>query len=158
MRLVRPGHRVLDLGCAPGSWLLYLAEKVGAQGRVVGVDKSPIQIALPPNVVALEGDVDALPALPIEVFDVVVSDLAPHTTGDRFVDEQASLGLFRSALAIAGARAKPGGAFVGKLFQGGDFGEARKEVGAAFEEVKTMKPRSSRSESVEIYLVGLRRR
>lgn len=122
------------------------------------MDRVGLRIALPPNVVFFEAEVEALPELPKGEVDVVVSDLAPHTTGDRFVDEQASLGLFRAALAIAAERLRRGGSFVGKLFQGGDFSEARKEVGAIFEQVRVMKPRASRSESVEIYLAGLRRR
>jgi len=158
LRLLRPGQAVLDLGCAPGSWLIYIAGKVGPKGRVVGVDRERVRVALPPPALAVEGDVAAMPETPIAFFDVVVSDLAPHTTGDPFVDEQASLALFRAALGIARQRLRKGGSFVCKIFQGGDFGEARRELAATFEETKTMKPRASRAESVEIYLVGLRRR
>jgi 23S rRNA (uridine2552-2'-O)-methyltransferase len=158
VRLLRSGDSVLDLGCAPGSWLQWVAARVGAGGRVVGVDREPVRIALPANVVHVRADVEADLPLPPDPFDVVLSDLAPHTTGDRFVDEQASLSLFRRALTIAVARLRPGGAFVGKLFQGGDFPDARREVAAAFDTVRVMRPDATRRESVEVYLVGLGRK
>ncbi len=155
VRLLRPGKRVLDLGCAPGSWLQYVSERVGPSGRVVGVDREPVRVALPAHVVFVQADVGAPLPLPDDPFDVVLSDLAPHTMGDRFVDEQASLGLFRQALSIARERLRPNGAFVGKLFQGGDFPEAKREVAEAFVEVRVMRPEATRKESVEVYLVGL---
>src|SRR5687768_5337254 len=82
-RLLRRGDRVLDLGCAPGSWMQYAAERVGPGGRVVGYDLAPVTIRLPPQAEAHVADVFALdPAGLGGPFDVVVSDMAPSTMGD----------------------------------------------------------------------------
>lgn len=91
-------------------------------------------------------------------FDVVMSDMAPNTTGHRFTDQARSHNLFMRALFIAEGVLAPGGSFVGKIFVGGDFDDAKHAVAALFEEVKIIKPPATRSESYETFLIGLRRR
>jgi len=164
VRLLSRGDGVLDLGAAPGSWTLYAAEKVGPFGRVVAVDRSRIEVALPAHVTVLEEDV--LELEPEELidraggapFDAVISDMAPNTTGHRFVDQSRSYELFGRALEIALLATRPGGTFVAKIFHGEEFETARARVREAYGKTKVIKPAGTRSESYEIYIVGLGRR
>ncbi len=156
--VLRKGDRVLDLGCAPGSWLLYAAEVTGAAGRVVGLDLSPVTIALPAHVVVRTGDVFEVARRPAEffenTFDVVLSDMAPSTTGSRGVDAARSFNLCEAALSVASQVLTPGGAFVCKIFQGEDFRRFIDTVRVGFTEHRIFKPQSSRKASSEIYLIG----
>lgn len=162
--VVRRGGRVLDLGAAPGGFLQILAELVGPAGLVVGVDIVPIRPLGKPQVKTavldvLAEDFDArLSELLEGELDAVVSDMAPKTTGIRATDEARSLRLARKALEIARARGKRGSHFIAKLFMGGELQEFREEVRQAYEEVKIVRPEATRGASVEVYLVGLRRR
>ncbi|UJR80299.1 RlmE family RNA methyltransferase [Sandaracinus amylolyticus] len=161
VRLLRPGARVLDLGAYPGSWTAYAAQKVGANGRVLGLDLQEFRGALPPNAEMRTQDVmspDLDAQLGGERFDVVMSDMAPATSGHRFTDQARSFNLVMRALGIAEQLLVPGGHFVAKIFQGPDFEEARRAVSRAFEEVKIVKPPATRTESIETFLVGLRKR
>jgi 23S rRNA (uridine2552-2'-O)-methyltransferase len=156
-KLLRPGQRVLDLGCAPGSWLQYARGKVGDQGVLVGLDRGPLRgnvggarivvgDVMKIDVAELVGDLTA--------FDVVLSDMAPDTSGIRHLDQARSEALFQRALEIATLVLAPGGNFVGKLFQGPDFKKLTEAVRARFELAKTAKPESSRQISIEQYVVG----
>lgn len=161
VHLLRPGARVLDLGAFPGSWSSFAAQKVGPKGRVLGIDLTEFRGALPPWATIRQGDaltVDVITEHGPSSFDVVMSDMAPNTTGHRFTDQARSHNLFMRALAIAEGVLAPGGSFVGKIFVGGDFDDAKKAVAALFEEVKIIKPPATRSESYETFLIGLRRR
>jgi 23S rRNA (uridine2552-2'-O)-methyltransferase len=162
--IFRKGQAVLDLGAAPGGFLQVILEEVGPTGRVVGVDLAVIRPLGRPNVVTAVLDVldpafdrrlDELHAGP---FDVVVSDLAPKTTGIRNTDEARSLRLAQKALELARVRGRLGGHFIAKLFMGGDFEGFRAEMRALFEDVKVVRPEATRGASMEIYLVGLRRK
>ncbi len=161
VRLLRPGQRVLDLGAFPGSWTLYAAKRVGAKGQVLGLDIQEPRGELPPQ--AEMRQVDVLTLEPIDVggpasFDVVLSDMAPSTTGQKSLDQYRSFELFMNALRIAEAVLVPGGAFVGKIFQGGDFPEAKRAVSAAFDTARVIRPKATRTESYEVFLVGLGRK
>lgn len=160
VRLFRPGMRVLDLGAFPGSWTVYAAQKIGPKGHALGLDLQEVRIPLPPNAELRVEDVMAedLSHLLGDRYDVVMSDMAPATSGHRFTDQARSFNLFMRALQIADELVVRGGSFVGKIFVGPDFEEARREVGRIFEEVKIIKPPASRTESIETFLVGLRRR
>jgi 23S rRNA (uridine2552-2'-O)-methyltransferase len=157
-RVIRRGDRVLDLGCAPGSWLIYAAEAVGPSGRVVGVDLTPVTVALPGHASARTGDVFELVEDPARFFDapfdVVLSDMAPATTGSRVVDTARSFNLCQAALAIARQVLRPGGVFICKIFQGEDFKQFTEAVKSGFTECRLFKPQSSRKASMEIYLIG----
>lgn len=146
---------MLDLGAAPGSWLLYAADVVGAEGKVVGVDLQPVRSALPPHARFLEGDVRTLDTSAVGSFDVVLSDMAPATTGQRHVDQARSFELFTTALDVAARVLAPGGRFCGKLFQGPELEEARAAVTKHFDTVRLIRPKATRSESIEVFLVGL---
>jgi 23S rRNA (uridine2552-2'-O)-methyltransferase len=149
--------RVLDLGCSPGSWLQYARQRIGTSGQLVGLDRGPLQRP-PPGARIVVGDVMAveigelLGELP--AFDVVLSDMAPDTTGIRHLDQARSEALFERALEIAEAVLAPGGNFVGKLFQGPDFKRLTEAVRARFAVQKTAKPASSRQISIEQYVIG----
>lgn len=156
--LLAPGRRVLDLGCWPGSWMQYAAERVGPTGLVVGFDLRACEIALPSWVHPRQGDVTALdPAAVLAEFghfDVLLSDMAPHTTGDRLSDQYHSEELCQRSLEIAAITLRRGGHFVAKVFQGGGFPKLIASVKAAFAEVKPVHAEASRAGSREQYLVG----
>jgi 23S rRNA (uridine2552-2'-O)-methyltransferase len=157
LRLLRAGHRVLDLGCRPGSWMQYAVATVGARGAVVGIDRDPLPAAIDGARVII-GDIykvsDADLLGDLAAFDVVLSDMAPDTTGVRATDQARSAALFEEALARAERLLAPGGAFVGKIFQGPDLQSLRQRMGKLFAEVRLVKPDSSRAQSIEIYLAG----
>ncbi len=158
--LLRPGLRVLDLGAAPGSWTLYAAERVGPGGRVVAVDLQPITVQLPGHVTPLVGDALALEDAVFAAqgpFDVVLSDMAPSTSGAKERDQARSAELFLRALAVADLVGKVGSAFVGKLFMGPDFAAARGAVAARHRECRVIRPEGTRQRSTEVFLVGLGR-
>jgi 23S rRNA (uridine2552-2'-O)-methyltransferase len=155
--LLGPGYRVLDLGCRPGSWLQYARKAVGPAGAVVGIDRDPLPQPVP-GARVLAADIfatsDAELLGPLAAFDVVLSDMAPDTTGVRATDQARSAALFEEALARAERLLAPGGAFVGKIFQGPDVDGLRKRMAARFASVRALKPQSSRAQSIEIYLAG----
>jgi 23S rRNA (uridine2552-2'-O)-methyltransferase len=157
-RLLRPGARVLDLGCRPGSWLQYASRIVGERGALVGLDRAPLDVAIPRARIVV-GDVHLVTVGELlgdlERFDVVLSDMAPDTIGVRSVDQARSEALFERALAIAEETLAARGAFVGKLFQGPDWQRLLARARAHFSSVKTVKPESSRKESIEQYVVAL---
>ncbi|HUS27520.1 MAG TPA: RlmE family RNA methyltransferase [Kofleriaceae bacterium] len=156
-----PGLRVLDLGCAPGSWLQFVRSRAGERATLVGLDRAPLRgdvagarivvgDVMTIDVKELLGDLDA--------FDVVLSDMAPDTSGIRSMDQARSEALFERAFEIALLTLAPGGHFVGKLFQGPEFKKLVEQVRSKFEQAKTAKPESSRQISIEQYVVGLRRK
>jgi 23S rRNA (uridine2552-2'-O)-methyltransferase len=149
--------RVLDLGCAPGSWLQYARQQIGDRAQLVGLDRAAL--ARPqPGVRVVVGDVmtTEVSALlgDLPAFDLVLSDMAPDTSGIRSVDQARSETLFERALEIAIEVLAPGGNFVGKLFQGPDFKKLTEAVRARFAVQKTAKPVSSRQISIEQYVIG----
>jgi 23S rRNA (uridine2552-2'-O)-methyltransferase len=157
-KLLRPGMRVVDLGAAPGSWSRYVADRIGPSGRLLSVDLSALEIQLPPNVTVLQADAFDLPeSVHQEVgpYDVVLSDMAPRTGGDKFQNAARSHDLFMAALGVADRFGAPRGHFVGKLFMGSDFEAAREELRARFERVQVIRPPATRKNSVEVFLVGL---
>jgi 23S rRNA (uridine2552-2'-O)-methyltransferase len=160
-RLLRTGGRVLDLGCRPGSWLQYAHRRVGATGALAGIDRTPLDVVIP-GARILVGDVYQVTPEelrgPLPAFDVVLSDMAPDTSGIRSADQARSEALFERALEIAEAVLAPGGHFVGKLFQGPDWQKLLQRCRAGFAQVHTMKPEGSRKESIEQYVVALGRK
>ena len=156
-KLFKPGQRVLDLGCAPGSWLQYARSKVGDKGTLVGLDRGPLRGDVVGARIVV-GDVMTIDVAELRgelpAFDVVLSDMAPDTSGIRHLDQARSEALFERALEIATQTLAPGGNFVGKLFQGPDFKKLTEAVRAKFEVAKTAKPESSRQISIEQYVIG----
>jgi 23S rRNA (uridine2552-2'-O)-methyltransferase len=155
-RLIKKGDTVLDLGCAPGSWLLYAAKLAGPKGRIIGVDLKPVTIQVSLHIKIISADVFTLDIESLEKdFNVVLSDMAPATTGHKAVDAARSYNLCETALKIAQSILLPGGSFVCKIFQGPDFNLFLDAVRAGFKGLKIFKPQSSRKASKEIYVIGL---
>ena len=156
--LINRGARVLDLGAAPGGWSQVAAERAGEAGRVVAADV--LEVEPIKGVAILQCDVldESAPARLKQALggpaDVVLSDMAAPTTGHRATDHIRTLALFEAALDVALDLLKPGGAFVGKVFQGGAANEVLARVKQHFAEVKHVKPPASRAESIELYLVA----
>jgi 23S rRNA (uridine2552-2'-O)-methyltransferase len=164
VRLLRGGMRVLDLGCAPGSWILFVAQRIGPSGRVRGVDLTPLEIALPPNAQSMAGDVFT-PTSEIDAFlkdlapyDVVLSDMAPNTSGNRLTDQVRSAELVAGALDLAGRLLARGGTWVAKIFMSDEVPALRARVRAMFESERIIRPEGTRAHSTEVFLVGERKR
>jgi len=155
--LLRDGQRVLDLGAAPGSWSLFASQRVGPGGRVVAIDLSEILQVFPANVTVLQGDaLEAIDARIIEgaPYDVVLSDMAPNTSGNKISDQARSFELFVRAVEVAADVGRAGSSFVGKLFMSGDFQAARRALSDRYDRVQVIRAGGSRSKSSEIFLVG----
>jgi 23S rRNA (uridine2552-2'-O)-methyltransferase len=151
---------VLDLGAAPGSWSMYVSKRIGDKGHLLAVDVSPITASLGANVKVVQGDALSLANDELAAwapYDVVLSDMAPSTSGSRIADQSRSFELFMRALEVAKALLAPGGAFVGKIFMSDDFKLARDAVRLAFDEVRVIRPEGTRSTSFETFVVGLGR-
>jgi 23S rRNA (uridine2552-2'-O)-methyltransferase len=160
-RLFRGGMRVLDLGASPGSWLLYAAGRIGPAGRLLAADVTPLAIALPLNAAFVAGDVFALDEVALGRFapyDVVLSDLAPKTTGSKVTDQARSFELFMRAVALAVKLGAPGGAFVGKIFMSDDLPLARRELSRHYTSERLIRPEGTRAVSMEIFAVATGKR
>ena len=160
-KLLKLGQTVLDLGAAPGSWSLFAAQKIGPTGKLLAIDLNPTPTAFPANVTFHIAD--ALSPTPelqsllaaFHPFHLVLSDMAPKTTGSRFTDQARSLELAQQALALARSCLIQGGHFVAKIFMGPDVKALTDSMRRDFATVKTAKPDSSRQESFEQFIVGL---
>ena len=158
VKLLRGGQKVLDLGAAPGSWSLYASQKVGPGGRVLAVDLQEIRQAFAPNVKVVQGDALTLESAALSEFapyDVVLSDMAPNTSGSKIRDQAGSLEVCLRALDVAFALGKPGSHFVAKIFMSGDFQIARKLAGERYEKSQVIRPEGTRQQSTEVFIVGL---
>ena len=157
-KLLKAGQRVLDLGCAPGSWTLYAAGIVGSKGRVIGIDLSPISSTFPPQVTIFEADLLTNPENLVEgeePFDLVLSDMAPKTMGRREVDQARSLELCQMAWTWTEHMLKPGGHFVFKIFQSQEGDDFIRTLQLRFAKISRLKPKATRSQSLETFIIGL---
>jgi 23S rRNA (uridine2552-2'-O)-methyltransferase len=158
VKLLKSGMHILDLGAAPGSWSLYAAQKIGREGKLLAVDLSELRTPLPAWSTFLQADAFDLSDERLQMYapyDVVLSDMAPSTTGNRLSDQSRSYDLFMRALNVAVNFLKPDGSFVGKIFMGEDFPLARKELRTHFREEKLIRPEGTRAVSYEIFSIGL---
>jgi 23S rRNA (uridine2552-2'-O)-methyltransferase len=160
-KLIKSGMKCLDLGAAPGSWSQYLSAKVGETGRVLGVDLIEIGLTLQ-NALFIQADLRDLNLDQAFIdngfeplFDGVFSDMAPKTTGIRFADQARSMELCELALNVADRFLKPGGSFICKFFHSDEFEELRKQMQARYGRVEVLRPKSTRKESKEIFLIGI---
>jgi len=150
------GGRVLDFGSSPGGWLQVASELVGPEGRVVGVDISPIKVR-ERNVVALKMDVNDLgfPAKAVEGLggraDVFLSDLSPTVSGVWELDQRRQVDLTMKVIELAPALLREGGCLFCKLFEGEGSEGVRAEFKRRFKSVRVIKPAASRSASSELY-------
>jgi len=157
------GMKVLDLGAAPGSWLQFTSSVVGENGYVVGIDLKPIEYPFPANVHVMQGDmrdpkfVESL-AERFSSFDVVMSDMAPDTIGNKHADSARSAYLVEQAFELAKKVLRPGGHFLAKIFQGEDTPKIIQIIRQHFQKVKVVKPMASRKESKEVYILAMCKR
>ena len=159
--ILKKGDLVLDLGAAPGSWLQVVSQRIGPDGKVIGVDLSAIDGALPENVVILQDDVTTLTQSSFAdetVFDVILSDMAPNTTGNKTIDHHGSVRLCHTALDLATTMLKTGGNLVMKVLEGEAYPELLNRAIDSFDTAKGYKPKASRSISSEMFIVCLCRR
>lgn len=160
-KIFRGGDQVLDLGAAPGSWSQFASEKVGVNGKVIGIDLQPIRLTLPNaffycediKTFSLEKAIQENKMKP--TFDIVLSDMAPKTTGVRITDQVRSLELCELALDMALKHLKVDGHFICKLFHSEDFEGFRDKLKQSFNKVEILRPQSTRKESKEIYFIAL---
>lgn len=157
--ILRPGHRVVDLGCSPGSWSAFAASIVGKKA-LVGLD---ITVVDPYPGTFLHGSILEVETEVIHgalggAADVVLSDMAPFTNGNRFSDHVRQLELAEAALMTAVRLLRPGGSFVVKVFDGQEAPAYTQAVRAHFGTVKRIKPPATRNESVEFFLVATDRK
>jgi 23S rRNA (uridine2552-2'-O)-methyltransferase len=157
--LLRPGQIVVDLGAAPGGWSQLAARFVGGHGVVIALDILPMEPL--PGVDFIEGDFREaavlerlLNALNGRPADLVISDMAPNTSGIKAVDQPRGMYLAELALDFARRCLRPGGDFLTKAFQGEGFDPFLRELRAAFATVAIRKPRASRARSAEQYLLA----
>lgn len=157
--LIRSGMKILDIGAAPGSWLQYESSKIGNSGMAIGIDLKEIE-PIASNIKTFVGDItdDAAMAtifsdLGIEKFDLVLSDIAPNTSGIKDVDQWRSLELSRLVVACAKKYLKSGGMLVMKVFRGRDFDDFLHEMKTMFSDVRQVSVEASRDRSREVYVV-----
>jgi 23S rRNA (uridine2552-2'-O)-methyltransferase len=161
VKLFTAGQRVLDLGAAPGSWSLYAAERVGPRGVVLAIDRQPILQVFPATVRVVTGDALTLETAALSEhapYDVVLSDMAPNTSGSKVADQGQSFGLFMRAVEVARELGRPGSHFVGKLFMSADFEAARAALQQTYGKCTVIRPEGTRSRSTEVFLIGLGKR
>ncbi len=161
-KLIKSGDCVLDIGASPGSWTQYCLRLLKGKGTVVGADLKPLgKFKAQGDLHFIQGDVfsgdvrDALSQW--GPFDVVISDAAPSTSGNRLMDTRRSYNLVEQILDFTLVWLKPGGNFTVKVFQGGDETEIFDRMKGEFSQVKKLKPKAVRKESFEYYLIGLGR-
>ena len=162
-RFIKKGDTVLDFGCYPGSWSIYAARIVGPEGLVIGVDLQEgkkVNIAKAAEIQWFCDDImsdDIVGKLQDirKTYRIVLSDIAPRTSGNKWVDQQQSLILARRVFELAASLLKKDGNFYVKVFEGEDFKEFVDSVRKSFKTVKIVKPKSSRSESREVFVLGI---
>jgi len=160
--LFKPRQAILDLGCAPGSWSIYISRQIGHQGRVIGVDLKETQIEAD-NFFFFKADIlkineeelaDIMEEAGVDKFDGLVSDMAPSTSGIKGVDAGRSAALANQALDIACRNLKKGGFLVLKILEGGEHQLIWQEIQRLFEKQKQIRPKAVRQNSREIYIVA----
>jgi 23S rRNA (uridine2552-2'-O)-methyltransferase len=157
--LIRPGMRLLDLGCAPGGWSQVAGRMVGAKGRVLATDILPMDAVK--NVDFIQGDFNdeqivqqLLEWLGGGKFDLIISDIAPNITGIDAADQASSMHFLELALDTVQKTLRKDGTFVAKMFQGAGSDQYLKELRVHFQKVLIRKPAASRKESREVYVVA----
>jgi 23S rRNA (uridine2552-2'-O)-methyltransferase len=157
--LFRKGQTVVDLGAAPGSWSQYVARQTGSQGKVIAIDILPVKEI--DNVLFIKGDFteqsvyeQCLQSLNGNKADLVISDMAPNISGIKSSDQARSMALAEMALELACQVLKPGGDLLVKVFEGEGVAEFRQQLKEHFQQVLTRKPKASRDNSREFYILA----
>lgn len=157
--IISPGKHILDIGAAPGSWTQYCLKKIGKYGFITAVDLHSLKTSIPDGRgIFIKGDFFS-PEYQEAIahhgpYDSIISDAAPATTGNRTVDTGRSYTLVSDIIANINHLINENGSVVFKLFQGGDEQQLMEQLKEFCRTVKLFKPKASRSESFEIFLVG----
>jgi len=158
-RILKIGMRCIDLGAAPGGWSQFAARIVTSKGQILAIDLKPMEPI--EGVETIEGDftspetlVRVTRAIQDAKVDLVMSDVAPNITGSRAVDQPRAMQLAEDALELCRTMLRPGGSFLVKLFQGEGFETFVEVTRTQFQKVRLIKPKASRPESREIYLLA----
>jgi 23S rRNA (uridine2552-2'-O)-methyltransferase len=158
-QVLRPGQVVVDLGAAPGGWSQVAADLVGPKGEVIAFDI--LEMDPLPGVTFIQGDFREDAALQLlegvldgRQLDLVISDMAPNVSGVAAVDQPRAMFLCELALDFCVQHLRPGGGFVCKVFHGEGFDQWMREVKSRFGRAVTRKPKASRANSREVYLVA----
>lgn len=159
-KIFKPGSVVVDLGCAPGGWLMVAEERLNGRGTLVGIDLLPLKFQPKPSTHFLQGDftteenqkwiTDRIP----KKADWIISDMSPNISGVKFRDQFDSVELCRKAMIFATQHLKANGSFLCKLFPGQEVEEFREELKQHFSKLKTVVPEATRQSSTEIYVVA----
>lgn len=166
-KFLRSGHKLVDLGCAPGGWCQIAAARIGLEkgkGRIVGIDLLPVDPIPGVDLIEMDFMADEAPALLTERLggraDGVMSDMAANTTGHKKTDHLKIIALAEAALEFAHTILAPGGFYLAKLFQGGESAELLAQLKRDFTTVRNVKPSASRADSSELYVLatGYRRK
>ena len=162
-KLIKPGNTVLDIGASPGSWTQYALKVLKGRGRVVGADLKPLgKFKAKGDLQFIQGDIfsDEVTERLSDLgpFQVIISDAAPSTCGNRLMDTRRSYDLVERILNFTLKWLEPGGNFAVKVFQGGDEQELFDRMKEEFSQVKRLKPKAVRKESFETYFIGLDRK
>jgi 23S rRNA (uridine2552-2'-O)-methyltransferase len=156
--ILKPGQRIVDLGAAPGGWSQIAAKKIGAKGKVVGIDLLPIDPMPGVEFIQLDFLDDSAPGKLIELLggqaDIVMSDMAANTTGHKKTDHLRIIGLAEAAIYFAREILAPGGVFLAKVFQGGTESQLLNDLKRDFAVVRHVKPAASRADSAELYVLA----
>lgn len=159
-QLLKPGGLVVDLGCAPGSWLQVVAEKIGPLGQAVGIDLEAIPPLPEKNSSFIQGDIREertiqrlLAALGRKV-DVVLSDMSPHLSGIKFQDHYNSYELAEQAFKVCRMILREGGGFAVKIFPGEELEQFKQNLKGFFGKIQTFIPDATRKTSTEVYLIS----
>lgn len=160
-RLVKKGDVVLDLGAAPGSFIQYLIGIVGKDGLIIGIDSEPINKIERENVLLIKKDIFQIK--PAEIYqkfrkkkqkiDVITADLSPKISGLKEVDRGKSIELNEKVIELSKKLQKPNGIIVTKIFQGTETEDFISQIRTEFKKIKRFKPKASRKESQEIFLI-----
>lgn len=160
-KILRKGQQVLDLGAAPGSWSQFASSVIADTGKILGIDLKPVTIRLN-NAIFIEGDIQEFDIQPLIIshgfkgkFDVVISDMAPSTSSNRFTDQARSYDLCVTALQTAIRFLNAGGSFVCKIFDGPDAKSFGDELKNHFKQVYSFRPKSTQKSSKEFFYIGL---
>ncbi len=157
--LLKKNLRVLDVGSSPGSWSLYTLKLLEGTGFLVGIDLAPVKLkTFPANAFFFQGDLFDESSLNIlkdkGPFEVILSDAAPSTTGNRTVDTARSYRLVERVIEVAEQVLVPGGSLLAKIFQGGDEKALLERLNSLFRQTKILRPKAVRDESFETYFLG----
>jgi 23S rRNA (uridine2552-2'-O)-methyltransferase len=159
--IIRRGSTVLDIGCAPGSWSQYLLEKIGS-GTVFGVDVAKIKSINDTRFTFIQDDIMVMNPEELKAktghVDLIISDACPSTTGNKFMDASRSLSMVKRVFEISASLLKQKGSVIAKVLMGEDVGDYTKSLKNAFKRIVLCKPKSSRKESREMFIIAMSKR